>query len=263
MQLQTCRVEDRPLQRQRQRGTGGNSQPRVRGNGRGLMPGAPERRHRRQGDVRGRRRRATHRLRQGRIREDERNAMQQQRRDKIRETVRMRQRNDTEIGPVRPQSHGEDNVVRVSHQLLRTKRDHARRAGGRRSRLEVNTTGRQPAELPRRLARFQRTDRLPCPPGAEHCEDELCANAARINDGIRCGRGLSRGSVELAERPLLATGGVAQREIVAILFHDLAPAFVKHCQLGNAAIASAASANEPKKSSRTARDRKDRKERTA
>src|SRR6266480_6082480 len=108
----------------------------------------------------------------------------------------------------------------------------------------MKVTCRQLSETRWRLSGLQRTDRLPCPPGTEHPQNEFCGNALRIDNGIDSSRAAFRLRVQLAEGPLPTAGEVAQREFVAVLPRDLSPAFVKHCQFGSAAIASAASAND-------------------
>src|SRR5437773_7136833 len=107
----------------------------------------------------------------------------------------------------------------------------------------MNTTVRQVSERRRPLACLQGTDRLPCSPGPQHYDDELRRNTLRKSDRSSGGRSAFGGRIQLAEAPGAAADGLAEREFAAVFPRDLSPAFVKHCQFGNAAIASAASAN--------------------
>ena len=107
----------------------------------------------------------------------------------------------------------------------------------------MNTTVRQVSERRRPLACLQGTDRLPCSPGPQHHDDELRRNTLRKSDRSSGGRSAFGGRIQLAEAPGAAADGLAEREFAAVFPRDLSPAFVKHCQFGNAAIASAASAN--------------------
>src|SRR5262245_29573640 len=107
----------------------------------------------------------------------------------------------------------------------------------------MNRAGGQPIEVRNRLACLQWTSHLPLLPGAQHGKNKIRRDALRKKDGIRrlC-RAFHR-CVQLSEGPRAAAGQFAQGQFMAVLAHHLAPAIVKHCQCGNAAIASAASAN--------------------
>src|SRR5207247_5151380 len=104
-------------------------------------------------------------------------------------------------------------------------------------------TARQPIKSWRGLARFQRTDRLPVAPGAQYRENEIPGNSRGESDGSSRVRSALRLRIQLAEGPLAGGGDLTEGKLLAILERDLSPAFVKHCQCRNAAIACAASAN--------------------
>src|SRR5262245_45631328 len=68
--------------------------------------------------------------------------------------------------------------------------------------------------------------------------------AAREAKGPFVPRPLSGCLSQLAEGPFLAGSAVAQGESIPVSLHDLPPAFVQHCQLGNSALACPASRNQ-------------------
>ena len=118
MNFQAAPAPDRLLQGDGQGRAGGNGQPRAGRNDPRLLPGVPQRRHSRERNRGLVLSRAAQDFRQRRGRQDQRDSLQQQRQHQVGKSVRMRQRNDPEIGPVRPQAHGRDEVGGVGRQLF-------------------------------------------------------------------------------------------------------------------------------------------------
>src|SRR6185295_13949749 len=62
-----------------------------------------------------------------------------------------------------------------------------------------------------------------------------------MNNRRRSFRPALRGGGQFREGPFLITGEIPQGDFLPIFPRDLAPAFVKHCQFGNASVPSTAS----------------------
>ena len=159
--------------------------------------------------------------------------------------IRMRQRNDSEIRPVRAQAHGRDDVLCVGHELLR--RESNDRAAP--PVAEVNLRWAMGGAEPSR-SRLAGMFTPPCPVSSGQTT-LFSRRSDQPNEFMRMPLWTDRagranflffaGDEQFHKRPAPAGGKIAQGKLIPSFHRNFPPPFVKHCQFGNPPLTSDAS----------------------
>ncbi len=154
--------------------------------------------------------------------------MEEQGCDEVGEPIRMGEGDDSEIGLLRMEFHGVDDVPGIGGELFRGEGDEAWGTGGAGGEFEVGDVRRRGGEGGGGLARFERTDGCVGFPGAEDFEEEGDSVAAGEADRGSCGRGVGGGG-QLGECPRFTRARQMDGGGVGVTGDDIAPESVQHC----------------------------------
>jgi hypothetical protein len=152
--------------------------------------------------------------------------VEQERGDQVGEAVGMGEGDDSQMGLVRMQTHGADDVIGVGGELIWVKGDEAGPAGGAGGELEMGDAGWRRWEFGNGLAGFQRADRHTGFPGTENLDQEWDPVTVGEGDGIGERSGVG-GPGETVERPGRATGVVGHGQGIRGSIQDLTPTLIQ------------------------------------